>query len=357
MPNRRTPYLLREGDPITLPRTALHQALYFALAQDVLGLDAERLIQSVAVSIPLPRYEEGRPLRGTPGVDPRALRYPFMWLPESLSERYEIPGPDGEHPQIEDDDTWMLRVVLEMCATGAYNISEAGWIDVLALHGLDVDNADDLDRVSAWWNGADDPILDAIDLSDIFSDEGDPDWAMRAATALAPTFIRASMALSAVDIREVAKQISDGNMDAFGGGDALHAVPNLVNVARSRFVDEPSILSYLDSLRSISLRQYPTNTAMIQAVVPGLVELLEGVFATYLPDLQGVIESDIAQADDDRFGYPSREQLEAEDDEPDVDDIVSGSRRIERSGSSDIDDSSDENLDAIAAAVEGGSRR
>lgn len=299
METTRVRYFLTEGEPLTLPRRTVEQLLRPRLARDILGLSADDIVSTDAVAIPLPRYEDGRPLRGRPGVKPTALRYPFMWLPAAQRDRYDIATGEGE-TTVESDDVWAFRVCLEMWIAGAYNVETGGWIDVLALWDLDPEDPETAERIQRWWDGSDDEVLDSIDLTDAFAvaEDDDADWAIISASTIEPLFTNAAMALSAADILGLCDLVEDGETSPLGGGNAIAAIPVLVNVAQSRFTRNSEAFLFLDRLYEKSKRSYSSSTEIIEAILPDLRDMMSALFEAYYPDLVGVVDSDLAEADE-----------------------------------------------------------
>ena len=292
MHTRRTRYLLQPGESPTLPERTVPQVLRIGLARDMLGLEDERIITSPAVSFPLPRYLDGAPLRGAPGVRPEALRYPFMWLPEPLRERLEVDTGDGV-TTIESDDAWALRIAFEMWGSGLYDIDTSGWLDVLALYDLDADDPATQERIRSWWAGGPDEDLDAIDLTGVFVPEAeeDSDWASIAALALVESFDKASMALSAVDTVALCELVSSGDLTALGTSDRALAVRSLIAVARTRFTSQAEVSALLAHLQRQADQPGADGARLIDDIVPQLSEIAQGLWLTYQPVLSEVIAS------------------------------------------------------------------
>lgn len=297
MQTNRVRYFLDEGEALTLPRRTVEQLLRPRIARDILGLEPHDIIAADSVAIPLPRYEDGKPLRGRPGVRPSALRYPFMWLPAAQRDRYDIAVSKDETVP-ESDEVWAFRICLEMWISGAYNVETGGWIDILSLWDLDPEDPDTAERIERWWAGADDEVLDSIDLTDMFApaDEGDPDWAIISATTISPLFVNATMALSAADIIALCDLVESGDTSPLGGGNAMTAIPILVNVAQSRFTSNDEAFLFLDRLYDDSRKSYSSDAEITRAILPDLRELMEVLFEVYYPDLVGVVDSDFAES-------------------------------------------------------------
>lgn len=291
MHTRRVRYLLQPGEPLTLPERTVPQVLRLGLARTILGLKDARILTSPAVAIPLPRYTDGLPLRGTPGVRPDALRFPFMWLPAPLRERFEI--DTGETISLESDDAWALRVVFEMWGSRLYDIETAGWLDVLALYDLDADDPATQDRIQAWWDGADDETLDAIDLSGALVPETaeDSDWASIASLALVDSFDKASMALSAVDTVALCELVTDGDLTPLGTSDPAQAVSSLVRIARTRFTSNGDVSALLNHLQAQCDSPGTDGPRLVDEIIPQLSEIAQGLWTAYEPVLVEVLAS------------------------------------------------------------------
>lgn len=292
MHTRRARYLLQPGESPTLPERTVPQVLRIGLARDMLGLADERIITSPAVSFPLPRYLDGAPLRGAPGVRPDALRYPFMWLPEPLRERLEVDTGD-ETTTIESDDAWALRIAFEMWGSGLYDIDTGGWLDLLALYDLDADDPATQQRIRTWWAGGHDADLDTIDLTGVFAPETaeDSDWASIAALALVESFDKASMALSAVDTVALCELVADGDLTALGTSDPARAVSSLLAVARTRFTSQPEVSALLAHLQRQADRPGADGSRLVETIIPQLSEIAQGLWLAYEPVLSEVIAS------------------------------------------------------------------
>lgn len=204
----RRAFILDPGESLLLSRSNLETALRFGLWGRFTGLPKHAIISNPIVATPLVEYPaEGHPARVWPQLNPASLWHPLLWLPERLAGRYQLIGEDGQTVQ-EDDDTWAVRVCLELSASGMYDVESGTWLDVLARYGLDVDDPATLDRIRLWQAGAADPVLDSIDLStDI--DVEDRHWAVETAMALMDDLRPASWALLANDMLVTIDEIAD----------------------------------------------------------------------------------------------------------------------------------------------------
>lgn len=204
----RRAFILDPGESLILSRSNLDTALRYGLWSRFTGLPKEAILSNPIVATPLVTYPEGgHPARVWPQVNPACLWHPLMWLPPRLAGRYQLIGEDGA-TVMEDDDTWAVRVCLELSASGMYDVETGTWVDVLAVHGLDIDDPATLDRIRLWQSGAPDPILDRIDLSEDI-DIDDRNWAVETAIALMEDLRPASWALLANDMLVTIDDLAD----------------------------------------------------------------------------------------------------------------------------------------------------
>lgn len=181
------------GEPLVVSSSPIECMERFAAMSEFTGLGPEMLLSTPLITTPLPRYpaEWGEGHRRWPGTRPEAMWHPLMWLPRRVAHRYTLVSNspetgDGGQRRLEGDDAWALRVCLELAAAGLYDEETGEWLDVLSGAGLDVDDDADLARVQEWLDGADDPVLDGIDLAPLLL--RDPaDWAVAEAAAWMPT--------------------------------------------------------------------------------------------------------------------------------------------------------------------------
>ena len=185
------------GEPLVVSSSPMECVERLAAMSELTGLPAEMLLSTPIVTTPIPRY----PAQWADGhrrwaeVRPEAMWHPLMWLPKRVAHRYTLvsePTPEaiaaGDTSgtrALESDDAWALRVCLEVSSAGLYD-EEHGWLDVLSGAGLDIDDDADLARVQEWLEGADDPLLDGIDLTPLLLRE-QPDWGVGEAAAWLPT--------------------------------------------------------------------------------------------------------------------------------------------------------------------------
>lgn len=184
-------FVTEEGEPLLTPVGPFDAMLRLAQFQQATGIAVESIVTSPLCGMPVPLYPaqlpEGR--RRWPGVRPEAMWHPLMWLPKQVRSRRMVSIGDGP-PTIEDDDLWVARVMVQLATAAHYNPEDdtwiplydepsGGWIDILALHNLNVETVEVQDRIAAWLDGAPDPDLDGIDLTNCFEDDEQmPDWAV-----------------------------------------------------------------------------------------------------------------------------------------------------------------------------------
>lgn len=155
------------------------------------------------LAIPVPIYatriQPGR--RRWDGLNPLMMWHPLMWLPQRVADPYLLTGAGtGEDDRLESTDEWALRVAIELTASGLYDPATGGWVDVLALHDLDITDPAVQGRLHRWLAGADDPDLDRIDLTSYLDMPDDPAWAVVAVQGLLADLYGASWALTAADL-------------------------------------------------------------------------------------------------------------------------------------------------------------
>lgn len=170
---RRRPLIAEPDEPLLAPLPPVEQALRLAAFCAETGLPATEVASCGFTSMPAPVYRD--PVRRWSKVRPQALWHPLFWLPDHLARRAVI--NDGVVTAPETDEIWLTRVMIELTSAGVWDEQEGTWVDVLSLHGIDIDNPEHTARVVAWLDGAADPVLDTLDISDLI-DTTDPTWAV-----------------------------------------------------------------------------------------------------------------------------------------------------------------------------------
>ena len=236
---RRRAFILEPGESLLLAESSLDVALRYGMWERFTQLPSEVIVSNPITATPLIDYPaQGHPAQVWPQVNPASLWHPLMWLPERLAGRYQLEDADG-YVSTEDDDTWAVRVCLELTLSGMYNVDDGTWVDVLALYGLDIDDPATLDRIRWWQSGESDPILDAIDLSAEI-DVDDRQWALETAVALMGDLRPASWALFANDLLATADEIADPANPSLESDPAItyQAAGTLVALGQSLLADE-----------------------------------------------------------------------------------------------------------------------
>lgn len=169
--------ILDRGDELLLNDDVVEAGLRVHALAEATGIPADEFVFCPLVATPVPIYRRGQRFST---AKPEALWHPLLWLPESVGLRLRLRQPDGS-AVVENDTQWLTRVALELQHSGLYS-TEHGWVDILSLYGLDVNDPVDIARVEYWLNGGEDTTLDSIDLARSFQ-LGDSVWAATAARA------------------------------------------------------------------------------------------------------------------------------------------------------------------------------
>lgn len=184
-------FLTDEGEPLLTPVGPFDAAVRLQRFHEATGIDIGGIVTSPLSGLPVPVYPAQLPdgRRRWPGLRPEAMWHPLMWLPKTVRARRFV-AVGNDQPTIEDNDLWVARVMVELSTAAKYDEdldqwiplydeASGGWVDILALHGLDIETTEVQDRVAAWLDGAPDTDLDAIDLAGCFdTDEQMPDWSV-----------------------------------------------------------------------------------------------------------------------------------------------------------------------------------
>ena len=232
---RRRAFILEPGESLLLTQGSLEVALRFGMWERFTQLPARAIVTNPIAAAPLIDYPpQGHPAQVWQQVNPASLWHPLMWLPARLAGRYQIEAEDGT-TTTEDDDTWAVRVCLELTLSGMYDPESGTWVDVLSMFGLDIDDPDVLDRVRWWQTGEPDPILDAIDLATEIDVEDDRHWALETAAALMDDLRPASWALLANDLLATIDEVADpGNPSLDSDPSVAHqAAGTILSLGRS----------------------------------------------------------------------------------------------------------------------------
>ena len=202
------------------------------------GLDTGAFMSSPLAAVPLPLYpkiESGR--RRWDGLNPQLMWHPLMWLHDRLAYPYLLEDVDengAEIERLESPDELIVRVMLELTRANLYNPDNGGWVDILALNGLDVTDSSDVARVGAWLDGGSDPTLDGIDLAELVDDRDEPDWAIHTTQAIFQDVVCASWHIVATDL---AQTLRSGREDHYGPEETRLSISLVAQVAESEIGD------------------------------------------------------------------------------------------------------------------------
>ncbi len=168
-------FLMEPGESLIGPRDPDQMSGIMAEFLDETGLEPDEVAWSYFASLPIPRYPAEWPLGRNrwAGIKPEVMWHPLFWLPDRVAGRYVFVDSNGNRSR-EDLDDWTARVCLELTNAGLYNPETGGWSDILSVHGIDIENPNDLERIQEWLDGAQDDVLDNINLEKDFTVEDDP---------------------------------------------------------------------------------------------------------------------------------------------------------------------------------------
>jgi len=204
------------GEPLMVTASPMEAATRFDMMKQFTGLSSDELLVTPIVTTPLPCYPEQWPegRRRWTNVEPAAMWHPLLWLPERVAHRYKvIVGDENEATEadavMESDDTWAVRVCMELSAAGLYNDATGDWLDIMSAVGIDVDNDADVARIEEWLAGEPDEHLDAIDLAPLLDRADDPDWALIEASAWLPSLRVVMWATHAEYLLESVRSLTD----------------------------------------------------------------------------------------------------------------------------------------------------
>ncbi|ACV79096.1 hypothetical protein [Nakamurella multipartita] len=289
----RRRFLTDPGEPLVGGTDPLQSALRYGQAQGYWGIPDSHLIQPPVAGCPLPVYPaQGFTRRRWEGLNPAAMWHPLLWLPPRLQGRYMITGEHGE--VMEDDDLYAVRVLAEMTVAGLYD-EHTGWLDVLALVGLDVDDAADVARVSAWLAGGPDDLLDGIDLSEFLLEAevayGNQDWAINYAL----TGLAAIRAICWADASSCLLADCDSIVDCDSDRSAYLSASTVAQLGRLYFralpPDTEPEMSWWSAVHGRVERAGEDKQALILGPVGEMANRLSEIRDTYWPILRQIAEA------------------------------------------------------------------
>lgn len=234
METTRRPYLLNPGEPLLLASHGMDVADHAMTFNADTGLAMSEIYHSTVTASPLPLYlpvaEGARRFSEVPAA---MMWHPLFWLPSSVFTPYVFVDPDTEEETIESADCWAVRISLVMTVSGMYDPINGTWLDILSVLGIDVDDEVDQARIREWQEGEADEELDSIDLTELFSNTTDPDWAVDAALTMVDLLVEASWSVVASDLADILWEATEGENHAETSADELRgAALSLAIVAR-----------------------------------------------------------------------------------------------------------------------------
>lgn len=279
---RRRAFLTAPGESLLVCTSPVEAALRAEMLSRLTGIPPQSLLTNALCAIPLPLYpEQFTGARRWPSVQAGAMWHPLLWLPERIAKRRPVPdGPAG----IESDDLWVVRVALELSATGVYDDVTGTWIDVLSLMGLGTDSADDIARVRRWLDGADDELLGSFDLTDhMLPRTGGVDTSRSldvAEMSLGP--LRASAwAYAATDLLDACREIAEATTGTPREQPRL-AVAMIIRLAMLAFAGIDGEWAWWSGARQ-HLETSFDDADLVIDMLPTLAEHLSKLHAAYAP--------------------------------------------------------------------------
>lgn len=274
------------------------------------GIDPSRLLGTplVAFPIPVPFKDDAGGTQRWQGIDPKMMWLPLFWLPPHLALRYryrvidEATGGTSDDLEIESDEIWAVRVMLELTRVGMYDAATGTWADILSFYGLDIDDPVDQARVELWLDGYPDDVLDAIDLTEHIVFPENPEWGLEAARQMVDTLVPAQWSLTASGLL-----LAAGQYLAFKGSSDKHRRDMLsvlgsvaVNALRTIPADESGIPVH-DLIEAIvAAAQSPENGS--EQLVDDFLQFLAEVSEDFEPYVDAYMQ---VSNDEDAEELPS----------------------------------------------------
>lgn len=258
-------------------------AIRFGQMADALGIPVDALMSSLLCSIPLPTYPldfTGR--RRWAGVNASAMWHPLLWLPDRVAKRYQMSEDPGD---IESDDRWAVRVALELSASGMYDDVSGTWLDVLAVIGLDVNDATDQARVQSWLDGVPDALLDGFDVRPYFDDTQDADWALYAAEEVLGDLLDSALAFAATDLLDTCEDIVVEDHDGDVSASPARLMALVAMLGRASFASiEGESAWWSDMAEGIAAHTDPGT--LVATCAPPVMERLTEIRDHYWPKME-----------------------------------------------------------------------
>lgn len=179
------------GEGLIITTDALDYARTASRFLEATGLSSQDISTPVTTVMPIPVFTERAQLHHS---TPQAWTNPMFWMPASW--RVDLPGWTSNEAA--------LRIIWEIIAAGLYD-QENGWVDVLYLYGIDIDEPSDAARVRRWIKGSADTTLDSIDIEELLVRHETPEWAAEMAASNVSQVTAACYAAIARSITETAE--------------------------------------------------------------------------------------------------------------------------------------------------------
>lgn len=278
---------------ILLPESAMSVPAAYHAWRSATQMAEEDIILGSLSPIPLPRPSLRE--QNWSMVDPQTLFCPLFWLPERLTTRRVIELADGT-TVAEPVDQMLVRIALELTTSGVYTMDK-GWVDVMAMHGIDLDSPEDLQRVRAWQDGDPDATLDTISL-DPWLDQTrteDPDWASTASDQMFPTLSRATWAICADSIIDEMIYLSSGSAPSEPGsltrGLAVLCALAVMELEGTGMYE----IGYFEQLETLCRQS--NDADVMEEVYEPLMKALHRIRDIFWPDLEEVASSQVQVED------------------------------------------------------------
>ena len=226
---RRRHFLLEPGDTLLLEPDPIRVMVNFGRFAEATGVPSSSLATSRLCALPVPLGG----IRSWPEVRLETAWLPLLWLPPHLAEhkRYVV-GDDGLAHSVtsagsgarevyeESDEEWMVRVALELTASGFYDAETGTFLDVMDFIGIDVDTTEGQERLRAWLAGGRDDDLDlfatGLELEGHLKSSSEPDWALNEAIVSRGHLVNCAYATGTESLVEALVELKE----ALAGGQA-----------------------------------------------------------------------------------------------------------------------------------------
>lgn len=178
------------------------------------GVAVSDLVVSRIGAFPVPVKAAGGTPQDYPELNAELAWHPVFWLPPEMTLRATLTDDDGTI-WIETDDEWATRVLLTLELAKIYD-PETGWIDMLAIAGIDLSVPADAARFETWMAGGADEILDALEVGDLLPGDRALEWEVATAGAILARTMPGAYAVAGLSLAQLADDYAhDGTDPAF----------------------------------------------------------------------------------------------------------------------------------------------